>query len=297
MNPGLLPQKCGGQVNMKKNFFTFKKVNDRITSIWSACGEIMYLIEGDDRALLMDTNLGVRGLRALVDSLTGLPYDVVITHGHIDHAMGAPEFRDKKVYLNAKDIPVYQSMCPVDGRDGYVRANLGPAYSQYGLTKDDYLPAEPDFPFLALEEGMVFDLGGVQVQIYAYPGHTKGSMILYIPQLRTLITGDACNNSTFIFDANSTSLEEYRDNTIRIRDLFSGKLDHIYICHHEMEVSTDLLSNMADVCEEALEGRADDVPYEFMGQKAWIAKKADDHFHRLDGRSGNIIYSKEHLWK
>lgn len=282
---------------MRRSFFTFKKVNDRITSIWSACGEIMYLIEGNEKALLMDTNLGVRGLRQLVDSLTGLPYEVVITHGHIDHAMGAPEFRDKKVWLNPVDIPVYQAMCPVEGREGYIRANLGPAFDQYGLTAEDYLPAEPDFPFLALAEGTYFDLGGIHVEIHAFPGHTKGSMILYIPELRTLITGDACNNSTFVFDSNSTSLEEYRDNTIRIRDMFEGKTDHIYICHHEMEVGNDLLSNMVDVCSEALEGRADDIPFDFMGQRAWIAKKADDHFHRLDGKSGNIIYSKEKLWK
>lgn len=280
---------------MKKNFFSFKKVNDQITTIWSACGEIMYLIEGTERALLMDTNLGVRGLRTLVDSLTGKDYAVVLTHGHIDHAMGVPEFRDKKVYLNAKDIPVYQSMISLEGRMGYVKGNLGPAFVKYGITKEDFLEEDPDFPFMPLEEGMSFDLGGITVRMYAYPGHTKGSMILYIPELRTLITGDACNNSTFVFDSNSTSLEEYRASTIRIRDKFDRELDHIYICHHEMEVGIDILSNMVEVCNEALSGKADDVPFNFMGNTAYIAKKADDHFHRLDGRSGNIIYSKEHL--
>lgn len=280
---------------MKKRFFTFKKVNDHITTIWSACGEIMYLIEGSERALLMDTNLGVKGLRSLVDCLTGKDYDVVITHGHIDHALGAPEFPDKKVYLNPKDIPVYRSMCPLEGRDGYIRANLGSMFPAYDIRMEDYVTPDPDFPFLPLEDGKVFDLGGLHVEVYAYPGHTQGSMVLYIPELRTLITGDACNNSTFVFDENSTSLDEYRKNSLQMRDRFAGKTDHIYICHHEMEVGTDLLSNIVEVCEEALAGKADDVPFHFMGHTAYIAKKADDHFHRLDGKSGNIIYNKEHL--
>ena len=30
-----------------------------------------------------------------------------------------------------------------------------------------------------------------------------------------------------------------------------------------------------------------------MGQKAYIAKRTDDQFERLDGGFGNIVYSKE----
>ena len=77
---------------MKKAYYTTETVNDHITAIWSACGEVMYLICGEKRALLMDTNLGVGHLKELVDSLTDKPYDVVLTHGHIDHAPGASEF-------------------------------------------------------------------------------------------------------------------------------------------------------------------------------------------------------------
>jgi hypothetical protein len=30
-----------------------------------------------------------------------------------------------------------------------------------------------------------------------------------------------------------------------------------------------------------------------MGQRAYIAKKADENFERIDGGFGNIVYSKE----
>ena len=55
---------------MTKNYYSVQKLTSRITAIWSACGEVLYLIEGEERALLMDTNLGVGHLKALVDSLT-----------------------------------------------------------------------------------------------------------------------------------------------------------------------------------------------------------------------------------
>lgn len=280
---------------MKKEFFTLKKISPDLTTIWSACGEIMYLITGSKRALLVDTNLGVRGLRKTVDQLTDLPLTVVLTHGHVDHAMGAPEFADKEVYLNSADLPDYRSMCDVGGRKDYIRDNLGKDYHAFGFTDDDFLPAEPDFPFLPLEDGTVFDLGSIHVEAVSFPGHTRGSMALYIPELKMLITGDACNPFTFLFGGDSIPLAQYRQNVIAMRDRFEGKLDHICLSHREMEGGTALLSDMVEVCDDVLAGRTDDVPFTFMGQQAYIAKACDQNGHRLDGKTANVVYNKEKI--
>ncbi|MFJ5760653.1 MBL fold metallo-hydrolase [Neobacillus sp. NPDC093182] len=55
-------------------------------------GELMYLVEGTVRAALIDTGTGVGDLKAYIDNLTDKPYFVMLTHGHVDHAMGAPAF-------------------------------------------------------------------------------------------------------------------------------------------------------------------------------------------------------------
>ncbi|MGN1024444.1 MAG: MBL fold metallo-hydrolase [Lachnospiraceae bacterium] len=281
---------------MKKPFYTFVKVTDRITAIRSACGEILYLIEGRDRALLVDTNLGVRGLRELVDALTDREITVLITHGHIDHAPGAPAFADLPVYLNPLDIPLYRRMDQIGDRDGYIRANLGADFAKYDLRREDYIPEDPDFPFLTLSDGQVFDLGDLHAEAVAFPGHTKGSMAVYLPELRTLITGDCCNNATFLFDQDAASVSAYRDTVCRLRDRFFGKLDHIYLCHHVMEAGTALLSDMAEVCETVLSGRADDLPFSFMGQQACIAMACNARFERRDGGFANLIYRRDHLY-
>lgn len=70
------------------SYFKAETVNDRITCIRSLSSELMYLIEGEREALLMDTCLGCGSIRTFVEGLTDKPLTVVLSHGHIDHAMG-----------------------------------------------------------------------------------------------------------------------------------------------------------------------------------------------------------------
>lgn len=209
---------------------------------------------------------------------------------------GAPAFSDLSVCLNPLDIPLYRRIDGIEDRDGYIRANLGEDFARYDLLREDYIPEDPDFPFLPLSDGQVFDLGGLHAEAVAFPGHTKGSMAVYLPELRTLITGDCCNNATFLFDRDAGSAAAYRDTVCRLRDRFAGKLDHCYLCHHVMEAGPGLLSDMAEVCETVLSGRADDLPFSFMGQQALIARACNARFERYDGGFANLIYRKDHLY-
>ncbi len=47
-----------------------------------------YLLCGRERAILIDTGLGVSNIKAVVDSLGSLPLMVVTTHVHWDHIGG-----------------------------------------------------------------------------------------------------------------------------------------------------------------------------------------------------------------
>src|SRR4051812_23312579 len=67
-------------------WFKIKKINEHILRI--ADGEIdnIYLIEGKDSALLIDTGIGAANLRDFIKSITSLPVIVVNTHSHPDHS-------------------------------------------------------------------------------------------------------------------------------------------------------------------------------------------------------------------
>jgi glyoxylase-like metal-dependent hydrolase (beta-lactamase superfamily II) len=273
-------------------YFTSESITNHITAIKSLSGEIMYLIIGEDKAVLIDTCVGIVGLRQFIESLTDKPITVLLSHGHIDHAMGAPEF--DTVYINHDDIELYKSMCDVEGRKGYVAANIG-AENASKFKKEDYVESNPELEFNKLSDSMTFDLGGISVEAYGYEGHTKGCMVFLIPDERVLILGDACNNATFLFDKICSSVSEYKSKTIEIRDKLQGKYDRVFLMHHIITASVDILEEMIDVCDTIIAGKADNIPFEFMGTKAYIAKAANERFERLDGKFANLIYNPNNV--
>lgn len=271
-------------------FYISERINDRITAVRSLTGEIMYLIEGEDRAVLVDTCLGVGHLRGFVEKLTDKPLTVILTHGHIDHAMGAPEF--ERVYMNSADRVVYEEMSDIEDRKGYIAANNGGELPDFA--PEDYVSPFP-VTFHELNDGDVFDLGGLHLDIYALPGHTRGSMIVLVREERILILGDACNTATFLFDRNSLTVEEYQEHLIAVDRKLEGTYERVFLCHHDMETSPDIIRQVIQVCDDIIQERADDVPFEFMGQTYYMAKTAGDQMKRADGGCGNIIYNKEKI--
>ncbi len=72
--------------------FHSEKISEHVTRIYGLAGEQMYLVEGAQKAALLDTGSGAGSLRRYVETLTDKPLTALLTHGHVDHAMGAPEF-------------------------------------------------------------------------------------------------------------------------------------------------------------------------------------------------------------
>ena len=72
----------------KSKFFRAEKLFDNVTAIAGLAGELCCLVEGSEKALLIDTLVGVGSLKAYVRELTDLPVQVVNTHGHLDHCGG-----------------------------------------------------------------------------------------------------------------------------------------------------------------------------------------------------------------
>ena len=60
------------------DFYRAEKVNDRVTAILSLTGEIMYLVNGSERSLLIDTCVGAGNLRDFVEKLTEKPVSGII---------------------------------------------------------------------------------------------------------------------------------------------------------------------------------------------------------------------------
>ena len=168
-------------------------------------GVCMTLIEGRDRAMLIDTGYGLHDIKADILRLTDKPLSVYLTHAHHDHALGAGCF--DTVHLNEKDMEIY----PFYTDEAHRKHVLNGAHGK-GLAPDEArffgLSMAKALPILTQTE----ELGDMEVRILPCPGHTQGSTMFYIEKYHLLLTGDNWNPCTWLFFPEALGVREYLHN-------------------------------------------------------------------------------------
>ena len=224
-----------------------------------AMGVCMTLLEGKDRALLIDAGYGLENVRDHVQTLTDRPVSLILTHGHHDHALGARFFPG--VWLFPDDRLVYETYTGERWR----RRVLASAAAR-GLAVDEAaFLAAPMPPASAPPEGL--DLGGLRVRILRVPGHTPGSACVLVEDHRILITGDDWNLTTWAFFPEAMGVRTLREN---LRRLLALPFDGV-ICSHQTglyprQMLADFVAGLTDraladaaPCGEGGEQRIDTV--------------------------------------
>ncbi len=159
----------------------------------------VFVVEGTQRALVIDTGMGYCDMRAIVEKITAKPYTVVLTHGHLDHAGGWDLFDE--VWLHPADRERAECVTAAE--------RIASGQRMRGLEGDpdtwDYGPENvrewkrlPKIRDLA--DGMEFDLGDRKIICVHTPGHSAGSCSFIDPARRLLFSGDACNVSLRVTD-------------------------------------------------------------------------------------------------
>lgn len=188
--------------------FVSEKVSPAITRIRDGSDVCEYLIEGNERAALIDTGYGIGDLKGYVESLTKKPYDVFITHGHVDHAAGAYQF--PKVRMHPADVELAARHCKVEFRKEMVEN-----HAKLVLPEEDFQPQRLG-DFTVLEDGEVYDLGGVTLRWIHVPGHTHGTMVPLIEEERTIMFGDACGVGVLLALPESLPVETVGANYVEL---------------------------------------------------------------------------------
>lgn len=272
------------ETNME--YYQYEKITADVTKITDLAGVAAFLVEGKEKAALLDTCSGVGDLKSVVERLTTLPLIVICTHGHVDHAGGTYDF--EPVYLSNKDYELAKRHTTLEMRKGYFDTTLPPGTIPF----EAYRPQRLD-GYLNLVDGQIFDLGGITLEAIALPGHTPGMTSILIRELRTLLLGDGCNSFTFLFGEESSSVEQYRNNLqnfLRHED----KYDTVWFSHGHNKGPKTILKEGIELCDEILAGKTDNIPFNFMGETAYIAKavKPGD-FSRVDGKTFNIVFNPD----
>jgi glyoxylase-like metal-dependent hydrolase (beta-lactamase superfamily II) len=99
---------------------------------------------------------------------------IVITHAHIDHIGGAAKLKRSTgapVWMNEADQPLYDH---VDMQAGWL-----------GMRTPEVTEVDTN-----AREGDKLTLGGAEIHVLQTPGHTQGSISLWIPSANKVAAGD-----------------------------------------------------------------------------------------------------------
>jgi hydroxyacylglutathione hydrolase len=134
-------------------------------------------ILGDEtsrEAIVVDPGDDIARIMALLAKHNLTVKQIVITHAHIDHIAGAHRLKQltgAPVLYNQNDLPLVKMM---DVQAGWLGMPTPTVHAP-----DD-----------TLDDGKIITVTGLTGSILHTPGHTEGSVCLYIPDQTLLLAGD-----------------------------------------------------------------------------------------------------------
>lgn len=130
--------------------------------------------ESTREAIVVDPGDQIEDILAVLAKHSLKVKAIVITHAHIDHIGGAAKLKaatDAPVYMNANDQELYDHL---DTQAAWLRM------AEQTRTEID----------CAAREGDSLRLGDTAFHVLHTPGHTQGSISLWIPSENKLVAGD-----------------------------------------------------------------------------------------------------------
>jgi glyoxylase-like metal-dependent hydrolase (beta-lactamase superfamily II) len=220
------------------DWFARRRVDDRIWHLteryvhsFLRCN--IWFVGGRDRALLVDSGLGIVSLAEAAADLFDRPLAAVATHHHFDHVGAFHEFAHRYAHPSAQ---AFLARAPV-GVGGLSRRAFPPEAWQYfqdaGYVLDDeLLTALPHAGYdvdsyaiapcaanNTLVEGDVIDLGDVAYEVLHLPGHSPDSIGLLDRAGGVLFSGDAVYDGPLLDGFYDGYAEEYVTTMERLREL------------------------------------------------------------------------------
>jgi hydroxyacylglutathione hydrolase len=134
-------------------------------------------ILGDEQsreAIVVDPGDNIPGILVLLAKHTLTVKQIVITHAHIDHIAGAQQLKritGAPILYNQHDLPLVAMM---DIQAGWLN-----------IPTPEVAPPDAD-----LSDNQTVKIHGLTANVLHTPGHTPGSLSLYLPDQSLLLAGD-----------------------------------------------------------------------------------------------------------
>ncbi len=203
-----------------------------------------YLLCGTEKAILIDTGLGVANIKKAVDSLTKLPVTAITTHAHWDHIGGHKYFENIAVHEAEQEWLSKRFPLPLQA----VKHNLicMPCDFPKEFVINDYqlYKGTPDIVF---NDGYSFNLGNRQLTVIHTPGHSPGHCCFYEADRQYLYSGDLIYKGCLDAFYPTTNPQHFYQSVCNIKEL---EIKRILPGHHQLSIPVCIIDRIENAfCE------------------------------------------------
>ena len=188
------------------NWFKVKEIENGIFVIEETGYVQSYLVNGEDKTLLIDTGMGFQNIQKAIESIARGPITVVNTHWHFDHTGGNELFdhigiADSEINLIERGL-TNEELISILGL-GFENSLILP--KDFLLEKYQIVGKKASF---SIKDGDVLNMGNREIEAIATPGHTRGSTSFLDGYSRSLLTG-LVSRDTFYAHFEESSVKSY----------------------------------------------------------------------------------------
>lgn len=235
-----------------------------------------YLVEGTDRAILIDTGTGIAPIAPVARLLTAKPIEVVLTHNHFDHIGGNADF--DQIAIHPAGVIGLRGGRSAESLQGYIagaREMLTRGAAMRALDAEGFnllhpeqiirpFPAafDPDRYAIApseatatLQDGQLLDLGGRTLEVIYTPGHSPDGICLLDRADRILFTADTVYAGPLYAQAPGADLNAYLASLRRLEPLIE-QVALLLPAHNRVPLDPPIIREMIAGFEALVAGRA-----------------------------------------
>ena len=199
-------------------------------------GVRLFVLEGKEKALLIDSGMRTPNAREIAEGITKLPLELLNTHADPDHISGNGAFHS--FYMSPMEESLYRSHNGV--------GNIRP-----------------------VKTGDIIDLGERTLEIIDIPGHTPGSIAILDNKYKVLIGGDSIQDGRIFMFGGHRNMEKYIESLTGLSK-YEGRFDTIYPSHSTFPVAPELIPQLISGAKKILAGEAEGTIVDKFGKPVML---------------------------